>query len=82
MTTLIIDVSNMHKGQNAADGNNGGRKAYSAHIHFKAQSSTGCSFCCFVLTIYPTLKGMTERDNATFKTHLQNTHGLKEEIQP
>jgi hypothetical protein len=60
----------------------GGKKAYSVNIQAKAQSSTTCSFCWFVLTIYPTLKGMTERDSTTFKTHLEKEHGLREEIHP
>jgi len=70
----------MTHGQNAVDDGPGGRKAYSVHIQAKAQSSTSCSFCYFVLTLYPTLKGMTDRDTATFKSHLEQAHGLKEEI--
>jgi len=58
------------------------RKAYSAKVQAKAQSSSACSFCWFVLTIYPTLKGMTPRDAATFREHLTKAHGLKHEIAP
>jgi len=71
----------MTNGQNAAGDGLGGRKAYSVNIHVKAQSSTSCSFCYFVLTLYPTLKGLTDRDTATFKSHLQQAHGLMDEIQ-
>ena len=76
----MSDVRNMSDGQNPADEGNGGRKAYSVNIQVKAQSSTSCSFCWFVVTLYPTLKGMTDRDQSTFRAHLQKTHGLKEEI--
>jgi hypothetical protein len=71
----------MTHGQNASDDGLGGRKVYSVNVQVKAQSSTSCSFCYFVLTLYPTLKGMTDRDTATFKSHLQHTHGLTDEIQ-
>jgi len=70
----------MTHGQNAADDGLGERKAYSVSVHVKAQSSTSCSFCYFVLTLYPTLKGMMDRDTVTFKSHLQQAHGLREEI--
>ena len=70
----------MTDGQNPANDGNGGRKTYSVHVHAKAQSSTSCSFCWFVLTLYPTLEGMTERDNTTFRAHLQKSHGLEPEI--
>jgi len=72
----------MSDAQDAADGSIGGRKAYSASIRVKVPSSTSCSFCWFVLKLYPTLKGMTDRDTATFRLHLQKAHGLTEEIQP
>jgi hypothetical protein len=71
----------MTHGQPAADDGLGERKAYSVSVHVKAQSSTSCSFCYFVLTLYPTLKGMIDRDTATFKLHLQKVHGLKDEIE-
>jgi len=71
----------MSDGQNPANGGIGGSKAYSVNIQVKAPSSTSCSFCWFILMTYPTLKGMTERDGSTFKTHLQKEHGLKSEIQ-
>ncbi len=60
----------------------GGRKAYSASIRVTVPSSTSCSFCWFVLKLYPTLKGMTDRDTTTFRAHLQKVHGLKNEIEP
>lgn len=71
----------MTQGQNASDDGIGERKAYSVSVHAKAQSSTSCSFCYFVLTLYPTLKGMPDGDTATFKLHLQRAHGLQNEIQ-
>jgi hypothetical protein len=77
-----VTVSEMDSGRNPADEGNGGRKAYSVNIQVKAQSSTSCAFCWFILTIYPTLKGMTERDSATFKAHLEQAHGLSNEIRP
>ena len=57
-----------------------GRKAYSAKAQLKAHSGTRCSFCWFVMTTYPTLKGMTPRDEAAFQEHLRKAHGLKPEI--
>jgi hypothetical protein len=72
----------MNNGQNSAGEGFLGRKAYSASIQVKAQSSTSCAFCWFVLTLYPTLTGMTERDGATFRAHLEKEHGLRQEIQP
>jgi hypothetical protein len=75
-------VSDMSNGQNSADERVNGRKVYSVNVQAKAQSSTSCSFCWFVMTMYPSLNGMTERDGATFKAHLQKSHGLKDEIRP
>ena len=72
----------MSDAQNAADEGIGGRKAYSASIRATVPSSTSCSFCWFVLKLYPTLKGMTDRDTTTFRAHLEKVHGLKSEIQP
>jgi hypothetical protein len=71
----------MSIGQNAADGHNGGRKAFTANIQVKAHSSTSCTFCWFIMTIYPTLSGMTENDSTTYKMHLEKSHGLCAEIQ-
>jgi len=71
----------MSIGQNAADGRNGGRKAFTANIQVKAHSSTSCTFCWFIMTIYPTLSGMTENDSTTYKMHLEKSHGLCAEIQ-
>lgn len=71
----------MSIGENAAGERNSGKKAYSVKVELKAQSSTSCSFCWFVLGLYPTLKGMTDRDAETFRTHLQKTHGLTEDIE-
>ena len=72
----------MSDAKNAANEGNGGRKAYPVNIRVKAPSSTSCSFCWFVLKLYPTLKGMTDRDTATFRAHLEKVHGLGDEIQP
>jgi hypothetical protein len=66
----------------AAPGKETEGKVYSAKVEAKAQSSTSCAFCWFVLTIYPSLKGMTARDEATFTEHLKKAHGLKQEIAP
>jgi hypothetical protein len=59
-----------------------GRKTYSAKVQAKAHSSSSCSFCWFVLAIYPTLKGMTPKDSTTFQEHLTKVHGLTREITP
>lgn len=71
----------MNNDRIATDESAAARKAYSVNVHAKAQSNTSCSFCWFVLGLYPTLRGMTERDTSTFKVHLEKMHGLKEEIQ-
>jgi len=71
----------MGASQNAADERKGDRKAFAANVQAKAESSTGCSFCWFVMTIYPTLKGMIDKDHDTFKLHLEKAHGLRPEIQ-
>ncbi len=72
----------MINGRTPADEGKGAGKAYSVHVHGKAQPSGGCSFCWFVLALYPTLRGLTERDSTTFRLHLQKVHGLRDEIQP
>ena len=64
----------------AASGKETGKKGYSAEVKAKSHSSTSCSFCWFVLTIYPSLRGMTPRDEATFREHLKKAHGLIEKI--
>jgi len=66
----------------AASGKETEKKAYTTKVQSKAQSHSDCPFCWFVLTIYPTLKGMTPRDAATFREHLTKAHGLKHEIAP
>ena len=58
------------------------KKAYSTNVQAKAQSSSTCSFCWYVLSIYPTLKDMTPKDTATFQEHLTKAHGLSREIAP
>ena len=69
-------------GQNAADESKGGRKLFAANVQVKAHSSTSCTFCWFIMTIYPTLSGMTDKDGSTFKQHLEKSHGLSADIQP
>jgi len=65
-----------------ASGGEQERKVYSAKAQFKAHSGTRCSFCWFVMATYPTLKGMTPRDEAAFQEHLVKAHGLRPEILP
>jgi tryptophan 2,3-dioxygenase len=65
-----------------ASGRETERKVYTAKVQAKAHSSASCSFCWFVLTVYPTLKGMTPRDSDTFREHLMKAHGLKQDIAP
>ena len=57
-------------------------KAYSVNVKVQTQSSTSCSFCWFILALYPTLKDMCERDEMTFTAHLQKAHGLQSDIRP
>jgi hypothetical protein len=56
-------------------------KSYSAKVRVKAYSNTSCAFCWFFLTIYPTLQGMSTRDDAIYSAHLKKSHGLSGEIQ-
>src|SRR5438445_4084604 len=80
---LITDVSSMNPRHHATRARNDyGAKAYSVSVPAKARSATSCSFCWLVLTLNPTLEGMSERDSATFKAHLEKDHGLTDEIQP
>lgn len=71
----------MSDAQDATDEGIGGKTAYHATVRVKAPSSTTCSFCWFVLKLYPTLKGMTDRDTTTFRLHLEKVHGLRNEIE-
>ena len=77
----MSDVRNMSQGQTPTDDGKGGRKAYAVNVQLKAQSSTSCSFCWFVMTLYPTMKGMTEKDTSTYRLHLEKIHGLTGEIE-
>lgn len=72
----------MSTGKNPTNEVDSSRKTYSAKVQLKAQSSTGCAFCWFVLNLYPTLTSMSERDHSTYKAHLERSHGLCSEIQP
>lgn len=60
----------------------GAPKPYPAKSQANAESASGCSFCWFVLTIYPSLTGMTESDGETFREHLIKSHALKRDIMP
>jgi hypothetical protein len=62
------------------DGAEGRRSTAKVRTH--APSSEGCSFCAFVLTLYPDLTGMTTNDGTLYKQHLKNTHGLRDMILP
>ncbi len=66
--------SNIPSGEEAA------KKGASVDVQAKEQSGTDCPFCWFVLTVYPSLKGMAGRDSATFREHLKKAHGLREGI--
>ena len=68
--------------KSSASGEEMRKKSYSTGVQDNAQSSDSCPFCCFVLTIYPTLKGLTPRDDEMFREHLTLSHGLREEILP
>jgi hypothetical protein len=68
--------------QGAREGSGNGKKAYSAKAQVEARSGASCAFCSFVLALYPTLDGMTERDGNTFREHLKKSHGLRQEIEP
>jgi hypothetical protein len=57
------------------------KEAYSLTIHARTQSSSSCSFCGLVLTVYPRLEGMTGADATTYRLHLRRAHGLRDEIQ-
>jgi hypothetical protein len=59
---------------------NGMPKLYSVNVQAKAHSSTSCSFCWFVLSLYPSTAAMTARDALTFRVHLEKAHGLQGEI--
>jgi hypothetical protein len=63
-----------------ASGGKQNRSAYSANLQTKGHSGTSCSFCWFVMSTYPTLKGMTPTDGVAFSVHLKKTHGLRPEI--
>ena len=56
------------------------RRAYSK-AQTRAGPATGCSFCWFVLGVYPEFKGMPPSDERTFVEHLTKVHGLKAEIE-
>ena len=70
----------MNNGLTPPEDMNGIRKAYKVNLQLKARSSSGCSFCWFVLNAYPSFEGMTSRDSVTYRAHLEKSHGLKGEI--
>ena len=57
------------------------KRADSAKVHAELESDLGCTFCWFVLTLYPQLTGMNDDDAATYRDHLKKEHGLGREIQ-
>ncbi len=58
------------------------RKPYASGVQDQTDSGVACSFCAFVLNIYPEFERMTPRDEGTFREHLKMEHGLIEEILP
>jgi hypothetical protein len=65
-----------------ASGKGTEKKGASAAVQAKPQSGTSCAFCSFILTVYPTLKGLNPRDEELYLGHLRENHGLHEDIQP
>lgn len=63
-----------------ASGSEPGRKAYSATIQAKAYSTSSCAFCWFFVGLYPEMKGIAPRDEATYREHLTRSHGLVDAI--
>lgn len=66
----------MATGQIGSDEGKNGTKAYTVNLQARAQSTSSCAFCWFVVAVYPTLQGMTSRDESTYRSHLQKSHGL------
>jgi len=66
------------KGTASASGEE--RRAYSEKAQAKSDATNSCSFCWFVLAIYPALNGMTARDTDTYREHLMKVHGLGQDI--
>jgi hypothetical protein len=58
------------------------KKPSSAKVAAQMASGFDCTFCWFVLTLYPALTGMNDGDAATYKDHLKKAHGLRKEILP
>jgi len=71
----------MNNGLSGIEEDGKGKKLSSVEVQDKSRSG-GCSFCWFVLKLYPDLERMTSRDSALFAEHLKKTHGLREGIQP
>lgn len=71
----------MTNGQDGSNKAQTGRAAYRLNLKAKTGSSTSCSFCWFVLALYPTLTGMPDSDTSTYAAHLKRSHGLKAEIE-
>jgi hypothetical protein len=57
------------------------KKSASAKVAAQVESGHDCTFCWFVLTLYPALTGMSDEDASTYKDHLKKAHGLGKEIQ-
>ena len=56
------------------------KKSASAKVAAQVASGPDCTFCWFVLTLYPALTGMSDEDASTYKDHLKKAHGLGKEI--
>ncbi len=74
-------MTNSRKGTAAAASGKSNAQ-YSANVHSKARASTSCSFCWFVISLYPSFQGMVPRDDITFRAHLVKAHGLRGDIEP
>jgi hypothetical protein len=56
------------------------KAARAVNAKVQAWSAPSCSFCMFVLDVYPTLENVGKRDGDMIRVHLQNVHGLQPEI--
>ena len=54
----------------------------SVEVLDRSRSGSGCSFCWFVIKVYPNLGRMSSRDAVLFTEHLKKAHGLRDEILP
>ena len=54
------------------------RKALVPSIPRRGPEGYACSFCDFVLCVYPTLDCMTDLDSTMYREHLKRAHGLRQ----